>query len=372
MNRYTVSGLVLILLSLLGVWSCRERRLRADDVAESREAANPDAEAIRLADSVMASMDVREKAAQLVMPASYASADAVTLARLREYAREGVGGIVLLKGDTASVKAIASLLGDEAKVPMWISADAETGLDMRFKGAYSHPAFGTLGRQATEQYMFRLGKNLGNASRKLGINMILGPVLDVSAPEGFIGSRSLGEDAARIGMLGTAYARGLESAGVVSVAKHFPGHGAARGDSHRLLPVVSRSLHQLDSADLKPFKLYVAQGLSGIMVGHLAVAAIDPTLQSATVSPSVMTDLLRGDLGFKGLIVTDALNMEGAGGSHAFQAIAAGADLVLAPADTKADIKGIVEAVADGRIYRTELDAHVRRVLVYKFLFLKN
>lgn len=136
----------------------------------------------------------------------------------------------------------------------------------------------------------------------------------------------------------------------MSVAKHFPGHGSPKGDSHRTLPVVDRDLAELDSVDLYPFRQYIDRGLSGVMVGHLAVPALDSVARPAAVSPVVVGDMLRGRLGFRGLVLTDALNMAGASGYGAVDAIMAGADIVVAPADTEVELKALLEAVAKGKL----------------------
>ncbi|MDE5713677.1 MAG: beta-N-acetylglucosaminidase, partial [Muribaculaceae bacterium] len=213
------------------------------------------------------------------------------------------------------------------------------------------------------------GVEVARECRRVGINMVLGPVVDVTEnPGGVIGNRSFGGDPRRVADLGVAYARGLESGRVVSVAKHFPGHGSPQGDSHRSLPVIKRSLHQLDSIDLYPFRSYIDAGLSGVMVGHLAVPAIDPLCLPAAVSSVVIGDLLRTELGFKGLVLTDALNMGGVEGHGASAALAAGADIVVAPSNTADEIRRVLESVEFGDMDIKILQDRCRRILFYKFL----
>ena len=199
--------------------------------------------------------------------------------------------------------------------------------------------------------------------------MVLGPVVDVAGgKESFIGSRSFGNDPRRVADLGVAYARGVESCGVISVAKHFPGHGSPAGDSHRSLPVIDRSLHQLDSVDLYPFRQYINAGLSGVMVGHLAVPAIDPAALPAAVSEVVIDGLLRRDLGFEGLVITDALNMGGAAGYGAADALKAGADIVTGVADTPGELASSLQALKEGRLSEAAIADRCRRILFYKML----
>lgn len=327
------------------------------------------AELWQRADSTLAGMTLRAKAAQCLMPTIYAVSDLEGMARL-EYYRDSLkaGGIVLLKGDLKSAAALsrASQHGD---VPMFVAIDAEWGLAMRLADAPVFPRNGRLGPYVDESDMYDYGAEVARECRRTGIDMVLGPVLDVARSRRGIGwSRSFGDDPLRVSELGTAYARGLESGGVISVAKHFPGHGAASGDSHKSLPVIGLSMHQLDSVDLRPFRHYISSGLSGIMVGHLSVPALDSELMPAAVSPTVVHDLLREELGFGGLVLTDALNMAGANGHTAADAIAAGADLVLGPDDTEREIRGIVERVQRGDLAESVLDERCRRILFYKYL----
>lgn len=321
-----------------------------------------------LADSAIAGMNVTTKGAQMLMPAIYASHDAWTMAKLREYADMGVGGIILLKGDLESAKVISDSLHAWSHTPPFIAIDAEFGLAMRLKNAPDFPLNADISADATPQLMFDYGREVGREARLLGINMVLGPVLDVAARNSVMGIRSLGTDPKRVATLAVAYARGLESAGVVSVAKHFPGHGAAEGDSHLKQLEIEQSLHYIDSIHLYPFRKYIDAGLSAVMVGHLAFPAIDPKSLPAAVSPAVITDLLRNDLGFKGIVITDALNMKGARGIGAEQAVLAGADLISAPKDTRKAITDIVSGVKRNLYSESAIDRSLRRVLVKKYL----
>lgn len=323
----------------------------------------------RKVDSVMSVMTLHEKAAQLVMPTMFSHSDTLSLIRLREYTEDlKVGGIVLLRGDLASVAKMASV-ANNARIPLFIAVDAEWGLGMRLEDAPVFPRNGKLTDNADEQLLYDYGREIARECRRTGINMILGPVVDVASnPNGMIGSRSFGGDPRRVADLGVAYASGLESGGVISVAKHFPGHGSPAGDSHRLLPKVDRDFESLDSIDLYPFRRYADAGLKGIMVGHLAVPSVDSLYRPAAVSPQVIDGLLRNGLGFRGLVLTDALNMKGAAGYCAADAIAAGADIAVGPADTRGEIDIIVRRVEDGSLDAATVDDRVKRVIFHKFL----
>jgi beta-glucosidase-like glycosyl hydrolase len=325
-------------------------------------------EARHWADSVCATLTLRQKVAQLFMPAIYASDDIWTLRQIRQYADSCIGGVVLLKGDSGSAAAIADTIQSRGKVHSFIAIDAEWGLAMRLADAPEFPANNAISDKADEQLLYDYGRELARECRLIGINMVLGPVVDVSVPNSFMRRRSFGENPQRVADLALAYARGLEDGDVVSVAKHFPGHGSVSSDSHKRKGVIERSLNEMDSVDLYPFRRWVEQRLTGIMVGHLAVPSIDSEMRPAAVSRTVITDLLRDDLGFSGLILTDALNMKGAEGYGSTDAIWAGADIVVAPDDTFREVADVVKAVEEGVISREEIDRRVRKILFYKFL----
>lgn len=321
------------------------------------------------ADSVTSALSLRQKVAQLFMPAVFARNDYWTLKQLHEYADSCIGGVILLKGDISGAEALIDSMMSWSQVPPFIAIDAEWGLAMRLVDAPEFPANGRLSPGVDDQLMYDYGNELARECRVLGINMVLGPVVDVSSPGTFMSRRSFGDDPQRVADLAIAYARGLEDGDVISVAKHFPGHGSVTADSHKQKGVIERSLNEMDSVDIYPFRQWVAQRLTGIMVGHLAVPSVDPDMLPAAVSPAVINDLLRNDLEFKGLVLTDALNMKGAEGHGAEEAIAAGADIVIAPSDTYQAIAQIIARINEGKLDPAIVDRRVRQVLFYKYLF---
>ena len=324
------------------------------------------------ADSLLQTLTTEEKVAQLFIPAVYASADPYNLQKIKTYAEKGICGLVLLKGDVESARLIADSMQRWSKIPPFIAIDAEWGLAMRLKDAPAFPINSKIPDDADEEILYEYGLEMARECRSLGINMVLGPVIDVAGDDSFIKFRSFGKDPERVSLLAIAYARGLESGNVISVAKHFPGHGAAKGDSHQKKLTIERSLNSLDSIDLIPFKRYIEQRLSAIMVGHIAFPAIDPEMLPAAVSKTVITDLLREELGFNGLVLTDALNMLGSEGYSADWAVMAGADIILAPTDTDAEISNILNAISTGLLPATLLDSHVWNILFRKNLFSSN
>lgn len=366
-------GILAAALLLLS-WGCGGKGAVSisDSTAQQEEAAKPDLSlrAEAMADSILATLTLEQKAAQMMMPALFSSDDFYTLKVVGEYGRKGIGGLVLLKGNSSSARLISDSLGRASAVAPFISIDAEWGLGMRLSDEPSYPLNSDIGADATERDMFAYGAAVAKQCRRIGINMVLGPVVDVASRGSFMGRRSYGDDPVRVSDLAVAYARGLESEGVMSVAKHFPGHGSAKGDSHKFTPVIERSLHQMDSIDLYPFRKYIESGLSAVMVGHLAVPAVDPEMRPAAVSHTVISELLQRELGFKGLVLTDALTMGGAEGAGADKALEAGADIILAPEKTDREIRRVVEAVKEGRIPEARLDASVRKILFYKALMM--
>ena len=349
-----------------------ERQVRDSDevatVSDWTESAN------QWADSVMKRMSLEEMVGQLFMPASYAATDYWTIRQLVRYvADSNVGGVLFLQGDTLSQRVLSDTLRKISQVPLFVAMDAEWGLGMRLKDAPTYPMNGRLGKTSDDQLMYEYGYEVARQSRLLGINVILGPVLDVVGYRGAgsIGSRSFGSDPQKVAHLAVAYARGLEDGRVMSVGKHFPGHGSAVGDSHDMLPTVERSVAYLDSVDFRPFREYVAAGLSSIMVGHLYVPSIDEVHRSSAISPVVTTEYLKQRIGFDGLIMTDAINMKGATGSDrlSLEALKAGADIVIAPENTSKDIAIVVGSVLNGEVSVEFLREKCRRVLLYKYRF---
>lgn len=363
---FAVSVIAFLLLSGSGCTPKRQESKQENrQVVEKSDLTDS---AYSCADSVIRIMTLEQKAAQLFMPAIYASSDPYTIAKVKEYAQMGVGGVILLKGDSRSAAIIADSMARWSDTPPFIAIDAEWGLAMRLKDAPRFPVNSRISEDVDEEILYEYGRELARECRRIGINMILGPVLDITSEGTYIGRRSFGNDPERVSQLSIAYARGIESGNVMSVAKHFPGHGAARENSHHVKANIERSLQSLDSIDLMPFRRYIEQQLSGIMIGHLAFPAIDPDMLPAAVSRPVINDLLRSDLGFDGLILTDAMNMLGAEGYGADKAIDAGADIILAPADTQKEINNILAALEHGDIIENDIDIHLRRILFKKFL----
>jgi beta-glucosidase len=294
-------------------------------------------------------------------------------AELRRLLADGVGGVILLGGSAAELRLRTRQLLAWAGGPLLLCADVEEGVGQRFTGAswLAPPlALGRLRRGDPEGAIAlarRYGQCTGREARRLGLNWVLGPVCDVNnnPANPVINVRAWGEDPETAGDLAEAFCRATQAEGVLCCAKHFPGHGDTASDSHLELPLLPHGRERLEAVELPPFRRAIAAGVASVMTAHLLLPALDPHLP-ATLSPAVLDGLLRRDLGFDGLIVTDALVMEAiagrwGAGEAAVLALAAGADLVLMPADATAALDAIVAAVAAGRLSEKRLEESLER-----------
>ena len=321
-------------------------------------------------DSMLTILTLEERIGQFLMPSIPSVAGKENIEKLQKWVRDyHIGGIVLLQGNIEGAEQLVRNVAAE-KVPLFIAIDAEWGLGMRLEDALVYPKNGLIEKDIEEIKLYDYGYEVAGEAGSIGINMILGPVIDVSNKRvGAIGLRSFGGDAERVSDLGVAYAKGLESGGVMSVAKHFPGHGNTREDSHKGVAVLTGEINKLDSVELKPFRKYVDAGLSGVMAGHIQARGLDPDGVAASVSMDMLTSLLREEMGFKGLILTDAFDMGGAKGFTATEAIKAGADIILCPMDVGKEYNGILENIKDGNLDIGIVNERCRRILFMKYLF---
>jgi beta-glucosidase len=296
--------------------------------------------------------------------------DNATLQRLLS---AGVGGVILLGGSAAELRLRTRQLQAWAATDLLLCADVEEGVGQRFEGASWLVPPLALGRlhgddpDAAEELAERYGRCSGREARALGLNWVLGPVCDVNnnPANPVINVRAWGETPATAGALAAAFVRGAQAEGVLCCAKHFPGHGDSASDSHLELPLLPLSRKRLEAVELPPFRAAIAAGVSSVMTAHLLLPELDRE-RPATLSAAVLTGLLRHDLGFGGLVVTDALVMEAITAHHgageaAVLALEAGADLVLMPADADAAMAAIVAAVEQGRLKRERLEASAER-----------
>lgn len=324
-------------------------------------------------DSVYNRMSLKERVGQLFI---YTIAPAQTKRNkllLRQVVRDyKIGGLLFSGGRVQDQAMMTNDAQQHAKVPLMITFDGEWGLAMRLRGTLGFPRNMVLGCIQDNRLIYEYGREMARECRELGIQVNFAPVADVNInPHNpVINTRSFGENPLRVADQVIAYGSGLESGGVLSVCKHFPGHGDTDVDSHKALPVLPFTRERLDSVELYPFKEAIRAGLGGMMVGHLQVPVIEPVggLPSS-LSRNVVYKLLTEELDFKGLIFTDALAMKGVSGNEhvCLQALKAGNDLVLAPRKIEEELNAVLKAVAKGELSEADIERKCKKVLTYKY-----
>ena len=371
MKRKTILALVLLQLSPFFFPSVQAQRF------SSRGWSFRDAETAWV-DSVMNRLTLEQRIAQLMVvrvPLDMNDRQAETFSQ--EMNGYGVGGVCFFVGTAERQAKMTRLFQKEARVPLLVCIDGEWGLGMRLKDMYSFPRNAEFGKLSPENdsIVYRMGEEIGRQCREMGIHINFAPVVDINSnPKNpVIGTRSFGTDRERVSQLGIMYALGQQSQGVMAVAKHFPGHGDTDADSHFELPVINHTTEYIDTIDTYPFKRLIDAGVGGIMVAHLQVNALDPTRPSS-LSPVIVTDLLKKKLGFEGLVITDGIDMKGvtnsySGGDAELLAMLAGNDIILLPPDVPQSIEKIKEAAKKNDTVRALVDYHCRRVLKAKYQY---
>ena len=328
---------------------------------------------IQWVDSVFDSMTLDERIGQLIImkAAPDASYRESVLKNIREYK---IGGILFSGGTLSDQAENTNLYQKASRVPLWISFDGEWGLSMRLKDTPRFPRNMMLGAIINNDLIRLYGEEMGRECRELGIHINFAPVLDVNDNPGnpVIGTRSFGENQQAVSEKGIAYAKGLESQKVISVGKHFPGHGNTSEDSHKILPVINHTKTQLEKIELYPFTRFINEGFAGIMTGHLAVPALDQSSGLATsLSPAIIKGLLKNELKFNGLCFTDALEMKGAdlkNGNSCVLALLAGNDVLLCPERISSDFTAIKKSIETGVLSVSIIEEACKKVLKYKYI----
>jgi beta-glucosidase-like glycosyl hydrolase/CubicO group peptidase (beta-lactamase class C family) len=322
----------------------------------------------------MSKMTLEEKVGQLFIYTLEPEQSAANIKLLKKVVKGyKIGGILFSGGTVAGQAAVTNAAQKMTNIPIMIMVDGEWGLAMRLHGTPCFPKNMTLGCIQDDRLIYEYGREMARQCRLMGIQCNFAPDADVNInPKNpVINSRSFGEQPIRVADKVIAYASGLERGGVLSVCKHFPGHGDTNVDSHKALPVLPFSRERLDSIELYPFKEAIHAGLSGVMVGHLQVPVFDPVggLPSS-LSRNVVYSLLTEELKFKGLIFTDALAMKGVSGESnvCLQALMAGNDMVLAPADLKDEIESVMQGISEGKLKTEDIENKCRKVLTYKYI----
>ncbi|MGH7508354.1 MAG: glycoside hydrolase family 3 protein [Gemmatimonadales bacterium] len=329
-------------------------------------------------DALLSELSLRDQIAQLVMPwipGTYASADDPEFARMVAWVDSlHVGGLLISVGSPLDIAAKLNDLQRRSRLPLLIGSDLESGTSFRFVGGTPFPPNMGIGAGEGQSAAYDIGRITAVEARAVGIHITFAPVADVNSNPAnpIINLRSFGEDPEAVSRLVAAAVRGIQDHGMLAAVKHFPGHGDTDIDTHLDLPVTSVTWPRLDSVELLPFRAAIGAGVKAVMSAHIALPALDPGMhRPATLSPAVQTGILRDSLGFRGLVLTDALNM-GSLVRHfpasqvAVEAFLAGADILLQPADPAATIEALTAAVLNRRISRQRLERSVRRVLEVK------
>ncbi len=328
------------------------------------------------ADSIYDSMTIQEKLGQLFMVDIFSSDPQAKIDRIKDLiSNYHIGGIIFSKGGPVRQAKLNNEFQALAKVPLMIGMDAEWGLAMRLDSTYAFPWNMTLGAIKDNKIVEKVGKRIGEHSKRLGVHINFAPVVDINTnPKNpIIGNRSFGEDRENVTQKAIAFMRGMQSAGVMASAKHFPGHGDTDKDSHKTLPTLDFSKERLDTLELYPFKRLIKEGVGSVMVAHLNVPSLEPQQNfPSSLSPKIVTDLLKKEMGFHGLVFTDALNMKGVSnfkrpGEIELAAFLAGNDVLLIPEDVPKAMDYLVEAYQNELITEKRLASSVKKILYAKY-----
>ncbi len=335
-------------------------------------------------------LTLRQKIGQLIMPwvlGDFAPEGSPSHDRILEYIEDqGIGGVIMSVGSPTEVAAKLNDFQAHSNIPLLVAADLETGAGFRMRGAVhmpgtielggatDFPSLMAVGATADRQLAYEMGGITAREARAVGIHIPFAPVLDVNNnPDNpIINVRSFGENPEEVADLGAAFVRGVQENGAIATGKHFPGHGDTEIDSHLGLPVITHSRARMDSVELYPFARAIEAGMGAVMTAHISVPSLDGGVgDPSTLSSAVLTDLLRDEMEFDGLLFTDAMDMSAISRAHSpeeasVRAIEAGADVILMPPSVERAVEGIAVAVESGRIDASRIDASVRRILETK------
>lgn len=317
-------------------------------------------------------LSLEERVAQLFMVAAYSNHSEKHQNEISALVRDHkVGGIVFFQGGPVHQAQLTNYYQSISDVPLIIGQDVEYGFAMRLDSCHAFPQQLTLGAIQKDSLLYEMAEEIADQSHRLGVHVNFGPVVDVNINRDnpVINERSYGEIVSEVTAKGLAFMQGLQDNGIIATAKHFPGHGDTESDSHKTLPIVPFDRERLDSVELAPFQALINAGLSGVMTAHLYVPSLDTTSNLAsTLSYSIMTDLLQDQMGFEGLLFSDALNMRGVNafydpGEVEVQALLAGNDVLLLSENVPLAIQSIVQAIKDGRLSEEQINRSCLKIL---------
>lgn len=324
---------------------------------------------------MLETMSLDEKIAQLFMIEVRPTLGKAHLDEVERIVRlHQVGGLIFFKGDPLTQVKLTNQYQQLSKIPMFIAIDGEWGLSMRLSQTVSYPYQMALGGLDNNDLIYQMGRQIGKHCRRMGIHINFAPVIDINnnPANPVINYRSFGEDRVNVAQKGWAYAKGMQDERVIACAKHFPGHGDTDTDSHLDLPVIKHNRKRLDSLEMYPFKQLIDSGVMSVMTAHLYIPAIDATPnQAISISDKAINGILKKEMGFEGLAITDALNMKGVAKFHApgaldLKALIAGNDILLSPGDVPKAIDMIKDALKKGTLKQSYLDEKVKKILMFK------
>lgn len=365
MRLFSLTKLVLTLIVFCGI----QLNSYAQQQPEFLEYTNS-----KWVDSIMQDLTPNERIAQLIMVAAYSNRDLKHKEAILKLIKEQkIGGLIFFQG---TAKKQVQLMNDYqlvSKVPLLGAIDAEWGLGMRLDNTISFPYQMALGAIQNDTLLYKMGEEVARQVKRTGLHMNFAPVVDVNNNPNnpVINYRSFGENKEKVAEKGIAYMRGMQDQKILTTAKHFPGHGDTDTDSHKALPQINHPFTRLDSLEMYPFKKLIDAGIGGVMVAHLNIPALDSSGVPSTLSKKIISGILKEKLGFKGLIVTDAMNMKGVTtgnepGVVDKKAIIAGNDLLEFTEDVPKAIAEIRKAIDQGIISQAAIDEKCRKVLAVK------
>ena len=360
MKRYYIG--IICCLTAVSVW--------AQSTVVWGEKAKVDYACNQWVEAKLSEMSLKEKIGQLFIHTVAPQDNSANKKNIADAVKEyKVGGLLFSGGELMTQAILTNYAQDMADIPLLMTFDGEWGLSMRLKNTLFYPKNRVLGCIQDNDLIYEYGKEVARQLKEIGVHVNFAPVADVdNNPQNpVINTRSFGGDPKNVAEKVVAYGLGLEAGGVLSVSKHFPGHGDTNVDSHKALPVLNFTRERLDSIELYPFRKAIEAGLNGVMVGHLEVKALGG--QTASLSKEVMR-LLKDEMGFQGIVFSDALEMKGVSNNKdvCARALMAGNDMVLAPRNLKRELDGVLKAVKDGLITEDEITVKCRKILAYKYM----
>ncbi|HQU84932.1 MAG TPA: glycoside hydrolase family 3 N-terminal domain-containing protein [Pyrinomonadaceae bacterium] len=380
---------ILAILLIVQTWAVPVFALRPNDKAN------------KWAEKQLKKMTLDEKLGQMVhvgVNAEFLNQDSAAFQDLkRQVVENKIGGITVFVGDVYETVHLMNRMQEVAKIPLLISGDFETGVGMRFPDTVNFPWNMAVAATGNPDFARRQGEIVGRESRAVGVQQVYAPVVDVNnnSQNPVINVRSYGENPQEVARFGSAFMEGLQSQNILATAKHFPGHGDTAVDSHRGLPVIDFTRERLEQTEFVPFRALINAGIGSVMVSHISMPKLDntevkPLKESskpsyadseviteattipATLSTKIVTDVLKNDMKFDGLVVTDAMDMSGLtlyfnADEGAVRAVLAGNDILVKPAASDLPLKGLREAVKSGRITEERINQSVRKILAWKY-----